>query len=112
MLSDEKCRDILEAIQHSSLSIANLKLNRKQFYFRLNKLKHCGLVEKPKGDFVLTLFGKVIFHYHSVLRDIIDEHWKFKALDHLSASDIPEPELAAIRGTLFESEILKQFLSR
>jgi predicted transcriptional regulator len=112
LLSDEKCIDILEAIQDSSLSITNLKLNRKQFYSRLYNMKQFGLIEKAKGDFVLTIFGRIVFHYHLVLRDMIDEHWKFKAFDHLFASDIPESELAAIRGTLFESKIIKQFLSK
>jgi predicted transcriptional regulator len=112
LLSDEKCTDMLEAIQDSSLSITNLTLSRKQFYSRLYKMKQFGLIKKAKGDFVLTLFGIVIFHYHSVLRDMIDEYWKFKAHDHLSASDIPESELAAVLGTLINSEILKQFLSK
>ena len=89
-----------------------MKLTRKQYYSRLYNMKQFGLIEKSKGDIVLTLFGKVIFHYHLVLRDMIDEYWKFKALDNLSESDIPESELAAILGTLFESEILKQFLSK
>jgi predicted transcriptional regulator len=112
LLSDENSRDILEAIRDCSLSITNVTLSRKQFYFRLYKMKHCGLIKKAKGDFVLTLFGKVIFQYHLILRDIIDEYWKFKAHDHLSASDIPESELAAVLGTLINSEILKQFLSK
>jgi len=75
-------------------------------------MKQFGLIEKAKGDFVLTLFGRIVFHYHLVLRDMIDEHWKFKAFDHLSASGIPESELAAISGTLFESKITKSQESR
>ena len=110
LLSDEKCRDILEAIQDSSLSITNLKLNRKQFYSRMYKMKHWGLIKKVKEDFVLTSFGKVIFQYHLILRDMIDEYWKFNAFDGLSGSDIPELELTSIFGTLIKSEILKQFL--
>ena len=43
---------------------------------------------------------------------MIGEYWKFNAVDCLSASDIPESELTSILGTLIESEILKQFLSR
>ena len=58
---------MLEAIQDSSLSITNMKLNRKQFYSRLYKMKQFGLIKKAKGDFVLTLFGIDIFHL--VLRD-------------------------------------------
>ena len=95
---DEKCRDILEVRQDSSLSITNLKQNRKQFYSRMYKMKHWGLIKKVKEDFVLTSFGKVIFQDHLILRDMIDEYWKFNAFDGLSGSDIPELELTSIFG--------------
>jgi hypothetical protein len=71
----------------------------------------CGLVKKANGVFVLTSFGRVIFHYHLVLNDIIiSDYWKLRAVDVLAPSDIPESECVEIVGTLIENENLRELL--
>jgi hypothetical protein len=47
-----------------------------------------------------------------VLRAIINEYWKLKAVDALAPSNIPESERVEIVSTLIENENLRQFLSK
>jgi predicted transcriptional regulator len=101
---------MLLAIQKRSLSITDLVLSRKQFYSRLHSMIQCDLVKNAKGVFALTSFGRVIFHYHLVLKAIINEYWKLKAVDVLVPSDIPKSERAEIVGALIENENLREFL--
>jgi hypothetical protein len=75
-------------------------------------MKRCALIKKANGVFALTSFGRVIFHYHLVLKAIINEYWKLKAVDVLAPSDIPESERAEIFGALIENENLREFLPK
>jgi hypothetical protein len=75
-------------------------------------MERCALIKRANGIFVLTSFGRVIFHYHLVLRAIINEYWKLKAVDALAPSNIPESERVEIVSTLIENENLRQFLSK
>jgi predicted transcriptional regulator len=112
LLSDEKCRDMLLAIQKRSLSISDLMLSRKQFYSRLHDMKRFTLIKKANGVFAFTSFGRVIFHHHMVLKAIINEYWKLKAVDVLVPSDIPESERDEIVGALIENENLREFFPK
>jgi hypothetical protein len=57
-------------------------------------------------------FGRVIFHHHMVLKAIINEYWKLKAVDVLVPSDIPESERDEIVGALIENENLREFFPK
>lgn len=76
-------------------------------------MRHCGLLNKANGAFVLTSFGRVIFHYHLALKDtIINEYWKLKAMDVLIQPDTPKSQCDEIVGILIENENLRQILSK
>jgi len=75
----------------NTLSITKIGLTRKQFYTKLNELTTRGLIKKEKGKYYLTTFGKIIYdltsEYKGKLNSIIEDCWKFKALDLLDISD-------------------------
>ena len=75
----------------NTLSITKIGLTRKQFYTKLNELTTRGLVKKEKGNYYLTTFGKIVydltFEYKGKLDLVIEDCWKFKALDLLDISD-------------------------
>lgn len=75
----------------NTLSITKIGLTRKQFYTKLNELTTRGLVKKEKGTYYLTTFGKIVynltFEYKCKLDLVIEDCWKFKALDLLDISD-------------------------
>lgn len=76
---------------------AGSKLTRKQFYSRMRALVDAGIVNKRKGWYSLTSFGKLV---HSILLKVekaADLWWRLKAIDQLEMSeDIPEEERAKL----------------
>jgi hypothetical protein len=75
----------------NTLSITQIGLTRKQFYTKLNELLTRGIIKKEKGKYYLTTFGKIVydltFEYKRKLDSVIEDCWKFKALDLLDISD-------------------------
>jgi len=75
----------------NTLSITKIGLSRKQFYTKLNELTTRGLVKKEKGKYYLTTFGNIVYdltsEYKNKLDSVIEDCWKFKALDLLDISD-------------------------
>ena len=75
----------------NTLSLSKIGLTRKQFYTRLNELTTRGIIKREKGKYYLTTFGKIVydltFEYMRKLDSVIEDCWKFKALDLLEISD-------------------------
>jgi DNA-binding HxlR family transcriptional regulator len=75
----------------NTLSITKIGLTRKQFYTKLNELTSRGLIKKEKGKYYFTTFGKMVYdltsEYKNKLYSVIEDCWKFKALDLLDISD-------------------------
>ena len=111
-IADERCGDILTIIHESkTLSIANLKLTRKQYYSRLHNLITCGLVHKRNGRYQLTSFGKFVFDWHLRLKQVIsDEYWKLVAIDIISSSGVPESERMRLTDSLIQNEEVRRYL--
>jgi len=75
----------------NTLSITKIGLTRKQFYTKLNELTTRGLVKREKGKYYLTTFGNIVYdltsEYKNKLDSVIEDCWKFKAIDLLDISD-------------------------
>ena len=75
----------------NTLLITKLDLTRKQFYTRLTELITKGLIKKERGKYYITTFGKIIYEmtteYKNKISSLIEDHWKFKAIDLLDISD-------------------------
>jgi DNA-binding HxlR family transcriptional regulator len=89
------------------LSITKIGLTRKQFYTKLNELTSRGLIKKEKGKYYFTTFGKMVFdltsEYKNKLYSVIEDCWKFKALDLLDISDeFTHDEKQKIKEHLFK----------
>ncbi|HEX2406444.1 MAG TPA: hypothetical protein VHJ38_04460 [Nitrososphaeraceae archaeon] len=71
----------------NTLSITKIDLTRKQFYTKLNELITKGFIKKEKGKYYLTTFGKIVYdltsEYKNKLGIVIEDYWKFKAIDLL-----------------------------
>ena len=111
-IADERCGDILTIIHESkTLSIANLKLTRKQYYSRLHNLITCGLVHKRRGRYQLTSFGKFVFDWHLRLKQVIsDEYYKLVAIDIISSSGALDSERLKLTDSLIQNEDARRFL--
>ena len=91
----------------NTLSITKIGLTRKQFYTKLNELTTRGLVKREKGKYYLTTFGNIVYdltlEYKNKLDSVIENCWKFKALDLLDISDeLTNDEKHKIIEHLFE----------
>ena len=75
----------------NTLSLSKIGLTRKQFYTKLNELITRGIIKREKGKYYLTTFGKIVydltFEYMRKLDSVIEDWWKFEALDLLDISD-------------------------
>jgi len=75
----------------NTLSLSKIGLTRKQFYTKLNELITRGIIKREKGKYYLTTFGKIVYdltlEYKRKLDSVIEDCWKFKALDLLDISD-------------------------
>jgi len=91
----------------NTLSITKIGLTRKQFYTKLNELTTRGLVKREKGKYYLTTFGNIVYdltsEYKSKLDSVLENCWKFKALDLLDISDeFTSDEKQKIKEHLFK----------
>jgi predicted transcriptional regulator len=75
----------------TTLLITKLGLTRKQFYSKLYELITNGLIKKERGSYHITTLGKIVYdmtaEYKKKLDSIVEDYWKFKALDFFNISD-------------------------
>ena len=111
-MSDEKYREILTLINSKEpILISKLGLTRKQYYSIWQDFVHCRLIRKYHQKFVLTQFGKFVFDWHLVLKNIISkDYWKLEAIDLLRSPGIPDPIRAEIVSTFLDGRTLNQLL--
>ena len=74
----------LAANHDSDILIKNIRLSRKQFYKRVSKMIHIGLVTRSGGRYNLTSLGKIVYHVQVVIGNALKDHWKLKALKYLN----------------------------
>jgi predicted transcriptional regulator len=75
----------------TTLLITKLGLTRKQFYSKLYELITNGLIKKERGRYHITTLGKIVYdmtaEYKKKLDSIVEDYWKFKAIDFFNISD-------------------------
>ena len=88
VISDEKSLSLFKAIAlskgSSDILLTKIKLTRKQYYSRIEALIKLGLIRRNNGKYFLTLYGKVIYNFHTKMDIIITNYyWKLNALDSI-----------------------------
>src|ERR1043165_9239299 len=88
-LADSKLLDMFHTIatgNGKSDDLKNRGITKKQFYLRTAKLIKTGLVRRVKGYFLLTNFGKVVYHAELAIEASVTNYWKLKAIDSIQSS--------------------------
>ena len=98
-ISDDKSWALFSAIAIRSLDsngqqsgdggqilVLSLNLTRKQFYQRINRLRSLGLINRNKGKYCLSSFGRILFEIQETIETAIQNRWRFVALDSLESS--------------------------
>lgn len=60
----------------SQVLISLINLTRKQYYHRLNRLLSLGLINRNKGRYRLSSFGRVLYEIQKTLEIAIQNRWK------------------------------------
>ena len=95
-ISDDKSLAIFRVIAEqdnygaeSHIIIRDLQLTRKKYYRRLADLTRNGLIIRKdcSRKYILTSLGKVVYSSFISIQYIVDNIWKFKAIDAIRVCD-------------------------
>ncbi|HET7149023.1 MAG TPA: hypothetical protein VFI73_11045 [Candidatus Nitrosopolaris sp.] len=90
-----------------------LKLTKKEYYSRISRLKKAGLVNRQKGRYFVTAFGRVIYGAQRLLGSAVNNYWKLKAIDSLGISTddkVPPEERTKIIDLMIGNPQIKEIL--
>jgi predicted transcriptional regulator len=115
-ISDSGSLELFRIIALTKLDSDSLmsktRLTRKQYYSRISSLMKAGLIKRKKGKYILTAFGKIIYHIVLVtMENAVSNYWKFKVIDSLEMSkDLPAGERKKIIDSLIDNQEIKAIL--
>ena len=61
-------------------------LTEKQYYARISSLMDAGLINRRKGEYSLTLLGKVVYDSQMIIGKALTYYGKLKAIDEIEMS--------------------------
>jgi hypothetical protein len=68
--------------------ISRMNMTRRQYYTRINQLRHAGLITKRSTRFVLTSLGRIVYETHKTIGVAIQNRWKLDAIDSIQTSQL------------------------
>jgi hypothetical protein len=90
------------------------KSTPKQFYSNMSTLiNKTGLISRKSGYYVLTNYGKVVYHCLNIINRGSKCFWGLKALDNnigVTSSDIPPEQIIQICAKLVEDEEIRRIV--
>ncbi len=115
-LSNDKSLILFETIANQALNTYNiltrLALTKKQYYLRLSSLVDAGLIQRKKGTYGMTSFGKVVYKALTLIGQAVSNQWKLKAIDSLemSTSDYVQEEVPKLMELLIDNLEIRDIL--
>ena len=118
-ISDDNVISLFKAIalsesdDNSATIITKLRLTRKQYYSRMEKLIHAGLIKRVSGKYSLSSLGKIIFDIYGKIESAINYYWNLKAVDSILISanaELPAEECQRIIDKLIDDKEIKDIL--
>ena len=117
--SDEKTLALFDSIANSvgnrSATLRKSNLTEKQYYARVSGLMDAGLIKRRKGEYSLTLFGKVVYDSQMIIGKALTYYGKLKAIDEIEMSygtTFPKEELAQLINALIDSDQIKDAIMK
>lgn len=91
--------------------VNRLKITRKQYYTRIERLVKAGLVKRKDGRFYITSFGSVIYEVQLKFAKAVDNYWKLKVIDGMNPDNqIPQTERTKIVNGFIDDPDLKEMI--
>lgn len=98
---------------NSDLLRSKMTLTRKQYYSRLYRLSHCGLIKRRDNNYFLTAFGKVLYDAQATIENALKNYWRIKVVDTLDVADgVPPEEQKRLVETLISDQEIKSILMK
>jgi hypothetical protein len=96
----------------SDLLRSKMSITRKQYYSRLYKLIHCGLIKRKDNQYFLTALGRVMYDSQTTIENALSNYWKLKAVDSIGiAKDITSGDQQKLIETLIQDQEIKNILT-
>jgi len=94
-ISDDKSLAIFRVVAEQASGVESfiisrdLQLTRKKYYRRLANLIRNGLIIRKDGSrkYILSSLGKIVYSNLLSIQYIVDNTWKFKAIDAIEVCD-------------------------
>ena len=119
-LADDKALTLFNLIalskerRHKHLSEVNL--TTKQYYSRISGMLNAGLIKRQKGEYSLTILGRVVYDANLIIGQTLTYYWKLKSIESIQISTaekrLPVAELSKIIDTLIDNYKIKDILMR
>jgi predicted transcriptional regulator len=116
--SDEKTLALFDSIANSvgnrSATLRKSNLTEKQYYARVSSLMDAGLIKRRKGEYSLTLLGKVVYESQMIIGKALTYYGKLKAIEEIEMSygTFPKEELAQLINALIDSDQIKDAIMK
>jgi predicted transcriptional regulator len=120
-ISDEKTLALFDSIANSdgdrsrSATLRKSNLTEKQYYARISGLMDAGLIKRRKGEYSLTLLGKVVYESQMIIGKALTYYGKLKAIEEIEMSygaTFPKEELAQLINALIDSDQIKDAIMK
>ncbi len=117
-VSDDASLELFKLIAQGNGSTSDvlrgkMTLTRKQYYSRLYRLSHCGLIKRRDNTYVLTAFGLVLHDALGTIEAALANFWRIKVADTLDSADgVPADEQKKLLETLISDQDIKSILMK
>jgi hypothetical protein len=116
-ISDDASLDLFKLIAitngTSDVLRSNMNITRKQYYSRLFKLIHCGLIKRHDNRYCLTALGRVTYDAQTTIENALQHYWKIKAIDSFDGKgNLSLEEQRNLIETLIKDQGLKSILTK
>lgn len=113
-MADRNSLDLFDYIAINALDshelMEALVLSKRQYYDRIYDLRAAGLIERRKGKYDLTSFGRIVYGLLKVIRKANERYWRLQAIDMLRFSTISENDYNKMLDILLDDIEIKQIL--
>jgi predicted transcriptional regulator len=118
-ISDENTIALFYSIANSdgyrSVTLRKSNLTEKKYYARISGLMDAGLIKRRKGEYSLTLLGKVVYNSQMIIGKALTYYGKLKAIEEIEMSygaTFPKEELAQLINALIDSDQIKDAIMK
>jgi hypothetical protein len=98
----------------SEFVLSETNVTKKQFYTNMSRLVNkTGLISRKHGHYILSNYGRVVFHSLNIINRGSKYFWVLKALDNdeFSLNDIPAEQMLEISARLIEDKDIQKIVS-